>query len=344
MSFQTPGGHDAKRRRIEAANATLRKPFRSPLVNRQPQDNKPGPDGAQQNSPSINRDSAAPDKATPHTPAPARGSRHAPAAASPLSTSPSLASWSPQPRKQTTTTTTTGTASLTPLPTRRSLPRKNQITPQPQQPRSGTTTTTTTTTQPNPNTNPNPKAGYRAAEEEDGEGEEEEQDLLTRLTASQRTLHSHLRTTQSRLALVRQAAQIERASTSAAAAAAADRSPGEPVGVELTELIDRWKGASRLAAEEVFELITGRVEGMGGVRVWSRERRRAQREFYAGSFDEGLVRKEEGEGDGEDGDGEWAGEGEWERKERDREKVEEEEEGEELVSWSWECGVVVEPC
>lgn len=35
MSFQTLGGPAAKRRRIEAANATLRKPFRSPLAGRQ---------------------------------------------------------------------------------------------------------------------------------------------------------------------------------------------------------------------------------------------------------------------------------------------------------------------
>ncbi|KAK4144359.1 uncharacterized protein C8A04DRAFT_27813 [Dichotomopilus funicola] len=47
MSFQTPGGPAAKRRRIEAANATLRKPFRSPLAGRQKEKgDKPEPRSA----------------------------------------------------------------------------------------------------------------------------------------------------------------------------------------------------------------------------------------------------------------------------------------------------------
>ncbi|KAK1975056.1 hypothetical protein LZ30DRAFT_606568 [Colletotrichum cereale] len=43
---------------------------------------------------------------------------------------------------------------------------------------------------------------------------------------------------------------------------------------ELVELIGKWRAASRMAAEEVFEGSRGRVEGMGGLKAW----RRAQRE------------------------------------------------------------------
>ncbi|KAK2046857.1 hypothetical protein LZ31DRAFT_551900 [Colletotrichum somersetense] len=46
---------------------------------------------------------------------------------------------------------------------------------------------------------------------------------------------------------------------------------------ELVELIGKWRTASRMAAEEVFEASRGRVEGMGGLRAW----RRAQREDEA---------------------------------------------------------------
>ncbi|EFQ25501.1 uncharacterized protein GLRG_00645 [Colletotrichum graminicola M1.001] len=70
---------------------------------------------------------------------------------------------------------------------------------------------------------------------------------------------------------------------------------------ELVELIGKWRAASRMAAEEVFEASRGRVEGMGGLRAW----RRAQREDEA-RFAERL-REGNGEelspGHIEDGDG-----------------------------------------
>lgn len=224
MSFQTPGGHDAKRRRIEAANATLRKPFRSPLVNRQ-QHETPGP--------------AATDSVTPHTPAPARGSRHASNTAPPLSTSPTLTPWSLQPKEQ--AAATAATKSLTPRPGRTPLPIKNQATPRPQPQqrprpgsqctkRGGAPATATTATQP-------AQGVKEELQKEPGEDEEEDdEDLLTRLTTAQRTLHSHLRAAQSRLALVRQAAQIERRASSSAT-----ERPGEPAGVDLTGLIGKCK-------------------------------------------------------------------------------------------------------
>lgn len=55
-----------------------------------------------------------------------------------------------------------------------------------------------------------------------------------------------------RLETVRQAGEIE---------AASERSrPGEPVDQELRDLVAKWKGASRVAAEELFETVKERVD------------------------------------------------------------------------------------
>ena len=66
----------------------------------------------------------------------------------------------------------------------------------------------------------------------------------------------------------------------------------------MTGLVGMWKGASRIAAEELFELVKGRVEGMGDWRG------------LGGSWEGGLDggerkggRDEDGIGD-EDEDGE----------------------------------------
>ena len=52
---------------------------------------------------------------------------------------------------------------------------------------------------------------------------------------------------------------------------------------ELEELAEKWRGAARLAAEEVFASAKDRVNRMGGVGAWreqERERRRRHREFF----------------------------------------------------------------
>ncbi len=41
--------------------------------------------------------------------------------------------------------------------------------------------------------------------------------------------------------------------------------PGEEVDIELKELIEKWKGASRLAADEVFGFVKERVSGYGSL-------------------------------------------------------------------------------
>ena len=43
--------------------------------------------------------------------------------------------------------------------------------------------------------------------------------------------------------------------------------PGQAVGVELRELVAKWKAASRLAAEQVFEIVRERVARWDGISV-----------------------------------------------------------------------------
>lgn len=103
---QTPGPA-AKRRRVDAANATLRKPFRSPMI-RRPSESTPG----QESTPSAPR------------PGPAPGATPARPTSSALFTTPTPATPTPAPP--------------TGLPTRRLLTK----TPLSKPPRPGTNTTT----------------------------------------------------------------------------------------------------------------------------------------------------------------------------------------------------------
>lgn len=73
------------------------------------------------------------------------------------------------------------------------------------------------------------------------------------------------------LALVRQAAKIQRESNA--------KRPREEIDAELKDLVEKWKGASRLAADELFELIKGRVDSMGGAKAWRETRKRQERGF-----------------------------------------------------------------
>ncbi|KAL2129145.1 hypothetical protein VTI74DRAFT_8180 [Chaetomium olivicolor] len=267
MSFQTPGGPAAKRRRIEAANATLRKPFRSPLI-RQP--SQSGPENPQ-DSPSGRRSStpASINSTSPATPAPSRDPR--PTAAS---ASPSLTASTPGQNKP---------ATLRSKP-RRLLPstaaaNKTPLTPS----RPGA----------------QPPHSHKTPQDADAD---EKVALLNRIHHSQKQSASHLRTLQSQLEIVRQARHIEQASFA--------KRPGQAVDAELRDLTGKWKSASRLAAEELFELVRSRMEGMGGVGAWSEMWRRRRGGYgYGGGFEVeevgsggGETNEEEYEGDGRDRD------------------------------------------
>lgn len=76
-----------------------------------------------------------------------------------------------------------------------------------------------------------------------------------------------------KLETVRQAKRIEESSEKTC--------PGRPIDQELRDLIVKWKAASRVAAEELFESVKERVDSAGGPKVW-REMRKRQMEFYQG--------------------------------------------------------------
>ncbi|ROV95008.1 hypothetical protein VMCG_08331 [Cytospora schulzeri] len=103
------------------------------------------------------------------------------------------------------------------------------------------------------------------------------------------------------LETIQQARKIEDASER--------RHPGGPVDQELRDLIAKWKGAGRVAADELFEMVRERVDSSGGARAWEAMRQR-QMEFYRGfDMDSSAKSKAQGGGGGDDDDGEEEGEG-----------------------------------
>ncbi|VBB72346.1 Putative protein of unknown function [Podospora comata] len=198
-SQNTPNIPSAKRRRVDAANATLKKPFRSPMINRQ--------------SPSTTASNATPTQASP--------SLSRPPTSSSIPATPSRPG-NPSPLRL----GTNSAAARRPLLLQKSF--KSVSTPLPFKQRQRDTARST------------------------NEGDE----LLQRIQRSHRELDAQMKKVEKELERVRQAKRIEEASRR--------KRPGEEVDAELSELIGKWKGASRLAAEELFEVVKGRVDGMGG--------------------------------------------------------------------------------
>ncbi|KAK4197844.1 hypothetical protein QBC40DRAFT_284700 [Triangularia verruculosa] len=241
-SQNTPDIPSAKRRRVDAANATLKKPFRSPMINRQAQQSPTATTSGinatpTRNSPSLARSTNP--LSRPPTSIPATPSR--PAAPSPLR----LGSNSTVRR---------------PLLLQKSF--KPVSSPSPLKQRQ----------QNNSSTN-------------HGHG-----DLLQRIQRSHRDLDLQMKKVEKELELVRQARRIEGASRR--------KRPGAEVDAELKELIGKWKVASRQAAEELFEVVKGRVDGMGGAGAWRESRKRR-----FGDWDDEPGGKKRVEGDGEEDEG-----------------------------------------
>ena len=71
---------------------------------------------------------------------------------------------------------------------------------------------------------------------------------------------------------------------------------------ELAGLVNRWKGASRIAAEELFGLVKGRVETMGSWKGlgggWEEDR---DDDRKGGRGEDADEDEGEGEGEGEEG-------------------------------------------
>lgn len=107
-----------------------------------------------------------------------------------------------------------------------------------------------------------------------------------KLQKTQRETAARLRVVKAEMELVQQAGRIERESKA--------KRPGEQIDAELREVTAKWRDASRLAAEDLFELIKQRVEGMGGAKGL-----RKQRQEYGGFYDDGAM--ERGKERGSDG-------------------------------------------
>lgn len=188
----------AKRRRLDAANVTLRKPFHSPLLRR--------PDAAgTSKSPEQTHSTAAEDVYSP-------------------SSSPSGRAIRPA--------RSLGALRQTPLGPSSPLNFKK-----PSQ-RSGVKRT-------------EPASGA-AVEQDDGNDDHPGGALLALVRAHRHTAQDAvLRDLDRKLGIVRQAKRIEEASEG--------ERPGEAVDQELRDLVVKWKSASRMAADEVFEIVRERV-------------------------------------------------------------------------------------
>ncbi|KAL2125074.1 hypothetical protein VTJ04DRAFT_1439 [Mycothermus thermophilus] len=293
MSFQTPGGPAAKRRRIEAANLTLRKPFRSPLINRQPT-TESSSQTLQQNH---HHQQAGTGRAAPS------GTRAIRAPSTPASigrtnaeSTPEALSAGGEETSPPFSRTEVDGGSLTHKPSQSRLVKSSSSSSLKSAPgltkgslnKPACTSTSTSTgtgtgaTDHDPTNLPN---------------------LIHQIQASQKRLQTQLRAAQQRLELVRQARRIEEASKPAADG---DGDGGAEADAGLRERIARWKAASRLAAEELFELVKERVDGMGGAKAWRESQRRQARGGFWGDEDEvgkkGGFDDEGGERDGDNGE------------------------------------------
>lgn len=101
------------------------------------------------------------------------------------------------------------------------------------------------------------------------------------------------------------------------------RRPGEPVDQELRDLVAKWKSGSRLAADELFEIVKERVskyvasvssslslsfqnsltffDSAGGIKAW-KEMQQKQLQFYQGLEDTLAPQSETQRGDDHDDD------------------------------------------
>lgn len=203
----------AKRRRVDAANATLRKPFHSPLLRRQPAAEESSTPGSTSKTPESNSSkrsfeevySPSSPSATkqPQTVRPARppGNLRRGRPASPLT--PSVASAAPQATKR------------------------------------------------------------KISGPSDAEASPGDDNPFLALARAHRTAgrDAIVRDLDRRLDTARQAGEIE---------AASERSrPGEAVDQELRDLVVKWRGAGRVAAEELFETVKERVDKLVSLfRIW----------------------------------------------------------------------------
>ncbi|KAI3538101.1 DNA repair protein Dds20/Mei5 [Colletotrichum abscissum] len=301
----------AKRRRVEAANETLRKPFRSPLVQRdRGRDQDPGPErtrevstadaaaaaAAAEEDPAAEEDDDC-DSAAPATTDPAAASSPSARGAATTMTPRHATEKFATPGKGGVSGTFTSTSTVTPTPTRRpfSVPRARGMQLTGASPSPLRTTAATGSYGAGGAGKTGPGLGFvggGSKSEREAEGREE---------------------------VLRQAERIRGGGIAVR--------EGE-TDEELVELIGRWRAASRIAAEEVFEGSKERVEGMGGLKAWRRARREDEVRFMAmlegeesaGRAGRGGCEEWEGSDEGYRGEGGEGDDGEGEEEEEEEEE------------------------
>ncbi|KFY75091.1 hypothetical protein V499_04901 [Pseudogymnoascus sp. VKM F-103] len=115
---------------------------------------------------------------------------------------------------------------------------------------------------------------------------------IAALVKAQRQLKNKLHSLAEELHLCEQAHKIERGSPDAGSGS------GEVDG-ELLRLIERWKSASRQAADELFGSAKDKINRMGGPQAW-KEMQEKQQEFR-NEFNAGFEQDSRGEMDDNDG-------------------------------------------
>ncbi|KAK1781267.1 hypothetical protein QBC45DRAFT_71269 [Copromyces sp. CBS 386.78] len=339
MSSHSTPGPAAKRRRVELANATLRKPFRSPMINRTNSGDKStnptptsqrkttelgvaaGSNGAadvggeeEEDEEEAEEKEEEQDTSFEASFKTSFSSMPTPAArnfsksrlhysGSGASGSSSSTRWNAKPPLLDLSNKQKQEQEKIPRATRSAISRKrSSLGP------GSTAVSDTTPMRPPVNQQRHTKGTTVVGAAGDGNDA-----ILAGLQKSHREHKVHLVAMQKQLDLIRQAKRIEMASRKAVEqrqdAAVKKKSGGGNNGqhgdeklvidAELKELVQKWKLASRQAAEELFELIKGRVADMGGAKAWRETRRRQMEGFHSAWDDEGQKGKKRKGGDDE---------------------------------------------
>ncbi|KAK1757394.1 hypothetical protein QBC47DRAFT_155467 [Echria macrotheca] len=284
MSSQTPGP-SAKRRRVEAANKTLLKPFRSPLINRP----KPGADDAGDGP--ANPDGEQPGISTPSKPTTGRGLRTTSSTGPQVGTGKGKApgrlslhsAGSPLAHKTNQASSDLFKAPEIKLPVG-SAPPTLKLEDLPKRYELGSLSDRLSKCD-----------GFFAMA-----------DVLEEATsACLKDLEDEIKV---RKEANRKAHEEDQA-----------KRPRGQTDKELMEAIAKWRRAGRIAAEELFEMVKGRYADTGGMKGWKEDRKRKREESRSMWGFEGSGQNAKRGDDGEEEEGAEYGEGRGEEEDDDDE-------------------------
>ncbi|KAK3396356.1 hypothetical protein B0T20DRAFT_268946 [Sordaria brevicollis] len=294
-SHATPGPA-AKRRRVELANATLRRPFRSPMIKNR------STSGDMKSTPTATRLGKGPTEpgevVTPH----GGGGGGGGGTADVTEGEGGKEDDNDNDDNDADTSFETSFSSVTMPEELRKAPTRSGIISQKRKSNLGLGSTPTVTSISSKKRPSSLGQGHTTkvrtrtvvGEAQGPDGGDGHDDILAKLQKTHRATKVHLVAMQKQLDLTRQAKRIEMASRKKTVAEEGskkrlrrneDATTTMVIDAELKELVQKWKLASRQAAEDLFELIKGRVADMGGAKAW-RETRRRQMEGFNSAWEE----------------------------------------------------------